>query len=103
MPVPRLALDEILLQRPSGTADAEGEYVTGTTTISTIFGTYGQASDRDLQQASQRGQIVDATVAMDSMYDVRVGDILTMRSHTWTVVTVDDLRIHQRLRVRQLR
>jgi hypothetical protein len=96
---PGLLRDLIVVSRPVETGDSEGNVAAGLDEVLVTRGTWGTASYRDLQLGAQRGQDVEAVVAMPRA-DVRDGDYLTVRGTTYVVVTVQDVRTHIRLHLR---
>lgn len=97
MSLPGLARDLAVIKRPAGTADSEGNPTGALSTIYNGFGTYGTPSERDRLVASNRGQIVDAVLAIETTTTFRPGDVVTVRSYDWVVVGTMDVRTHTRL------
>lgn len=95
-----LNLDVVTISRPASTSDAEGNPTEVLSTIYTGPGTYGSATTRDELEAAQRGQVVDAVVAMT--FEPRPGDRLTVRGDDYEVVAVKDVRIHNRIYIRRV-
>ena len=97
-----LTLDAVTINRPASTSDAEGNVTAGFTLITnTARGTWGMPTDTDRQVADRRGELLDATLALDNGIDIKPGDVVTCRSQTWVVTAVRDVRIHQRAFLRR--
>lgn len=101
MTLPGLGLDTVTVTRGSSfAADAEGNPTFAQSTIFTGRGTWGSPRTIDQQTAAQRGQQLDAVVAMPTA-DVQPGDELTVRGLEYVVVDVRPLRTHMRVFVRE--
>ena len=92
--------DTVTISRPATTADAEGNPTQTLTTVFSGAGTYGSASTRDELVAAQKGQVVDAVVAMT--FEPRPGDRLVVRGDNYEVVAVKDVRLHNRVFIRRV-
>jgi hypothetical protein len=91
--------DSFTHKRPNSTVDAEGNALTGLTTIGAGSGVWGSANAREIQNYANRGERLDAFLST-SYGAFRPGDIAIVRGHTWTVVSVKDVRIHNRVALR---
>lgn len=100
MTLPGLARDVVVIKRPGATVDAEGNPVEALATVSTTTGTWGSPSYQDLNRAAQLGMVIDAVIAMPTS-DVRLGDIVTVRSKDYRAVAIADTRTHQRVFLRR--
>lgn len=101
MPV-GLSRDAITIARAASTVDADGDISGGLSAVLATRGTFGSPSYTDRQLAAQRGQSVEAVVALTSSAGnlVKDGDRLTVRGKTYVVVTVADVMHHFRLHLR---
>lgn len=99
--LPGLARDAVTIQRQANTVDVEGDYVGALSTVYDGRGTYGSPRASDLVLADQRGQRIDAVLAVTSDADAEPGDVATLKGETWAVVAVMDVRTHQRVLLRR--
>lgn len=98
---PGLTRDAVTVRRPGAATDAEGNPTAVPAVVTMTRGTWGSPSARDLSRAAQRGQSIDAVVALASTVDVQAGDLVDVRGETWTAVGVVDARIHKRVLLRR--
>ena|ERR1700758_5662997 len=86
---------------PASSTDADGNPV-GTLTLvaNNVQGYWFAATAREMEVAAQRGQIVDATYSLPLWQDIKIGDQVIVRGHTYEVVTIVDVRTHNRALLR---
>ena len=97
-----LRMDEILVQRPSPTADSEGNPSASRTTVPITHGTLSIARSSDILIAGQRGTRVDLILSLELGLDVRGGDFVTHGVHSYEVVEVVDRRLYRRAILRRV-
>lgn len=84
------------MQRAGTTVDDEGNAIGALATVKEIQGTLGSPSARDVQIAGANGQVVNQVFATTDG-EAQPGDVLVVRDHTWDVLSVEDVRLHNRL------
>jgi hypothetical protein len=96
-----LPWDTATINRPPATGDAEGNPTGTLTQVATgVLGSWLLATVREQNVAAQRGQTVDAVFSCASNQDIAIGDQVIVRGHTYEVVTILDVRTHQRAMLR---
>jgi hypothetical protein len=100
-PLALFRLDPITLNRPDGTADADGNPEGTYTTVYTGRGTLGIPTEHDVADASQRLTDVEQVVAIANGVDVRADDQLVCSRGTFFVVAVAQRRLYQRVLLRK--
>lgn len=99
MSLPGLDRDPVKVYRPGAGADAEGVPTAVLTLVYDGVGTWGTPGAVDRQIAAQRGQQLDAVVAMT--FRPNPGDVADVRGFRWVVVAVTDTRFHYRAFLRR--
>jgi head-tail adaptor len=99
---PGLTRDDVSLQRPPSTTDAEGNPAGALGAPVVMRGTWGTPSQTEATTADARGQQLDAVVAMATGQDVRLGDRITVRGGIYEVLAIVDTQIHSRYWLRRI-
>lgn len=95
-----LRMDAITIQRPSGTADSEGNPTGTRTTVAEMRGTLASISATESLTASQRNTVIDKALAVALGTDVMEGDRVTVNGVTYEVVSTDNRRLYRRALMR---
>ena len=99
-----MSLDSILVERPSPTADSEGNASSARTMVPVTRGTLSIARSSDILLAGQRGTRVDRILSLQLGSDVRGGDFVTdlTSGHKYETVEVVDRRLYRRAILRRV-
>lgn len=93
MTLPGLAQDAVVISRPAGSSDTEGNAVGALSVVASTRGTWGSPTSRDIAAFAEQ---IDAVLAIAYATNIQQGDLVAVRSAQYEVAHVRPLKTHKR-------